>query len=370
MRTAAGRLAWLAFLSAVVGCASSQRSADMSIGETLDVEKPDFAVEEPSRRTSEPPPEDIIVQHAAPISGYRNQDEQGFEEESLMTHLAAADVICFGERHDVPADHYAQLEMVHAFLDRRQIRGFELGLGLEMVRSQYQPVLDDFIAGEISEDELEQDTRWAQQWGFPIQFYRPQMREILVQGGELLALGVPRDITRKVAKKGLSGLNENDRLMLPDLDLDVKRHRRLFGKMMQGHPGMKSEGALENYYLAQVIWDEAMAAKAAAWATRKLPGRKLLIFAGAAHCHPSAIPERISKRGPISAVSVLPVASDELRDASRQGEPPAPRQGDSPGNTGAAPPEAGNAADNIRKNELDSREMMINDYHYLLILED
>lgn len=66
-------------------------------------------------------------------------------------------------------------------------------------------------------------------------------------------------------------------------------------------------GAAENYYAAQLIWDEQMAEVSAHWLGERAPGRKLLIFAGGAHCHRSAIPARIARRTEVTVVSVLPV---------------------------------------------------------------
>src|SRR5690606_15958860 len=119
---------------------------------------------------------------------------------------------------------------------------------------------------------------------------------------------------------GMAGLTDNDRRAIPTLDLEDKLHRELFERMMKDHPDLTAE-ELDNYYLAQVIWDESMAARAADWVKQQLPGRKLVIFAGAAHCHPHAIPLRIKKRGPLRVVSVLPADKSELPHESSASTP-------------------------------------------------
>lgn len=365
MQNTTRRLLSCALLPLSLGCAGARRESEQPIGRSVDPpaalapgETDPSAVQE----RGPAPPEDILAQHAAPIRGRRNVDARDFEYESLMTHLAEADVICFGERHDDPSDHFAELMMTHSLLERRTIRGFELGLGLEMVRTFNQPALDQFLAGQLDEDELVLQTNWDREWGFPIQYYRPQMREVLVQGGSLRALGVPREVTRKVAEKGLAGLDDNERRALPQLATDDTRHRSLFDAMMQEHPGAEG-AALDRYYLAQVIWDESMAALASAWVEQVQPGRKLLIFAGAAHCHPSGIPSRIKKRGSASVVSVLPIAPNELpaqvpRPSAEPAEPPPASAPGSGTDVPAAPP--GEAAS--------AREMLVADYDYLLVV--
>ena len=84
--------------------------------------------------------------------------------------------------------------------------------------------------------------------------------------------------------------------------------------MMGGHPGGDSQEQaqmLERYYAAQVIWDEAMAELSADWLSQRAPVRKLVVFAGKAHCAYSAIPARAERRGDFVAVSVLPVSGGE-----------------------------------------------------------
>jgi hypothetical protein len=92
---------------------------------------------------------------------------------------------------------------------------------------------------------------------------------------------------------------------------------------MAGHPvtgdSAKHADTAEHLYQAQVVWDEAMAARAWEFLRLRAPARKLVIFAGVAHCHRSAIPGRLAKRGAARVVSVLPVqpATDQGSPAAR-----------------------------------------------------
>lgn len=258
-----------------------------------------------SEEEVEAPSEDVVLQAARPFSGYRPVDEKKFDEESLLTFLASADAVCVGERHDQPLDHYAQLRIVQGFAERRALRGFELGVGLEMVRQADQPALDAYLEGRLDDEEFEQAANWSAEWGFPIQYYRPTLQVVRDERAGLVALGVARPLTREVAENGVDALPEQRRRQVPELDHGSKEHRQLFESLMSGHP--MPAGKLDNYYEAQLIWDEKMAEEAGHWLIARQPGRKLVILAGTAHCHRSAIPARLSRRTGLTVVSILPV---------------------------------------------------------------
>jgi uncharacterized iron-regulated protein len=78
--------------------------------------------------------------------------------------------------------------------------------------------------------------------------------------------------------------------------------------MMADHP--QSEGmSLDNFYAAQVVWDETMANNAANWVADRAPSRQLVVLAGSAHCRQEAIPDRIARRQPLRVTNVRLSAS-------------------------------------------------------------
>jgi len=312
----------LAAIGLLTACAGSSQEGETPVGRTVDNEREAAEAKATGAAPADGPvaaavPDDIVARQAADLSGYRTGDGTALGFDTMMTHLASADAICIGERHDDAGDHFAQLRMVEALLDRRALRGFELGIGLEMVRQPYQPVLQRYIEGGVSDATLVGELNFDSEWGFSFSYYQPIFRQALVRFGSLVAFGVPKDVTREVAEKGLEGINPNQRRSLPELDLDVPGHRAVFDSMMTLHPGTEQSDVLDRYYQAQVVWDESMAARAAAWLSQRYPGRKLVILAGAAHCHPSAIPARIRRRAAFTVVSVLPRAKSDGADPAR-----------------------------------------------------
>lgn len=233
-------------------------------------------------------------------------------DDALLDALAGARAVCIGETHSNPHHHWLQLRLVDALSRRAAADGRELALGMEMFQLPFQHVLDDYASGAIGEPALLGRAQWHKRWGYDFGLYRPIIAVAREHGAVLLALNAAKEITRTIGREGIDALTDDQRSQLPaDIVLDDADHRAWFDEIMQGHPGEEG-GAMpvnDNIYTAQVVWDETMAATAAAW----LDGgaeRQIIILAGHGHCHDSAIVGRIKRRGHDAVVSVHPVIDD------------------------------------------------------------
>lgn len=297
----APRLPFLA-LALFVGACHSGTKAESPVGASNEEGELEPQLDEvPAAHTEVSPT--VVRDAARPFSGYRAADGLALGDEELLTYLASADALCIGERHDNALDHYGQLRTIEGFLERRPMRGFELGLGLEMVANPEQSTLNSLMRGTIESDDLPGLLSWPQTWGFPYEYYAPQVNAAYGSGSDLLALGVERRITRKIAEGGLSALDQEDLQGIPELDEEIPGHRELFTQLMEGHP--VGSGDLDNYYTAQLVWDESMAERSAQWLEDRRPGRKLIILAGTAHCHRSAVVARLSQRTGLAVTNLL-----------------------------------------------------------------
>ena len=96
------------------------------------------------------------------------------------------------------------------------------------------------------------------------------------------------------------------------MNFDDAAHRAEFDRLMAEHPhGAASAFEIENFYAAQVVWDETMADNAARWVAAHAPLRQLVILAGSAHCRQEAIPARIARRQPLRVASIRLGADDD-----------------------------------------------------------
>ena len=251
-------------------------------------------------------PDDIVARSAQAFRGQRNSDGQTIEQAQLFDELSHFDVVCLGEAHDEARDHFAELAITEGLERRARISGRSLGVGFEMFQAPYGQALYAYGLGHLNDAGLRKRTHYEDRWGYPYAYYRPLLSFGRAYGLPLKALNAPRELTHAVAKSGLSQLSPRLRRQLPaELNLNDAQHRAEFDKAMAGHPHDAEGGVdLDNFYAAQVVWDETMADNAARWVAARAPLRQLVVLAGSAHCRREAIPARIERREALRVVSV------------------------------------------------------------------
>jgi uncharacterized iron-regulated protein len=248
-------------------------------------------------------PDDVVARAAQSFHAQRNADGQELNQNELFDELSKFDVVCLGEAHDAPRDHFAELAITEAVAQRAQFSGRALGVGFEMFQAPFGPALHAYGVGHLDDAGLRKRTHYDERWGFAYAYYQPILAFGRARGLPLKALNATRELTHAVAEKGLAGLTKKERRQLPDLDLDDTAHRAAFDRLMAGHP--HGEGMdLDNFYAAQVVWDETMADNAARWVAERAPSRQLVVLAGSAHCAREAIPARIERREALRVTSV------------------------------------------------------------------
>lgn len=231
-------------------------------------------------------------------------------QETILAALADRDVVYLGETHDSAADHQAQLEIVQDLGEQGDI-----AIALEMFQRPFQPVLDAYLAGELSEDELIAQSEYETRWGFDWEFYAPILRYAKANQIPLIALNTPAEITRQVAREGLASLNGEDFRFIPpvaEIDLSNASYRALIQAVFDAHGGHGNSDGFENFFAAQVLWDETMAEGV----VRQLeaePDRQVIVLVGEAHVgYGYGIPDRVRRRLPaVKQASVAFVGANE-----------------------------------------------------------
>ena len=121
-----------------------------------------------------------------------------------------------GEHHNSVPDHKLQVNLLRELYQRRQSdRGNnpKLAVGLEQVQVQFQSVLDQYIQGDISLDEMRQGVEWDSRWTWPFEGYAPVFETASELRIPLVALNVNSEDMNLVEKGGFPGLGR-DRLKL------------------------------------------------------------------------------------------------------------------------------------------------------------
>lgn len=238
------------------------------------------------------------------------------DEGALVRKLAPARVVYVAERHDRPPDHAVQLFVLTSLyrLDP------SVALGVEMLPRTKQRFIDAYLRGDLDEAGFLAHVDWEETWGFDFALYRPLFEFAKFHDIPIVALNARKEITRAVARDGLDELDAELARELPELDLDHAEHRayvrEAFGLTDDGgdevHPGF----VFENFYEAQVIWDETMAETVAQTMTSSTAPKRMVVIAGSGHIeYRFGIPERAARRGVEPFRTVLPIVWDDLDDA-------------------------------------------------------
>lgn len=256
-------------------------------------------------------PENIVAESARPMHALVDGGQR-LNEPELWERLASSRAICFGEKHDSPEHHFAQRRALEELATRSAAAQRPLAVGFEMFQRPFQPALTGFVAGTLPEAQFLTDSEYRERWGFDFALYRPLLLTAREFSLEALALNAPKELTRKIGRGGLAALDASEAKQLPELDLGNAAHKAYFDAAMGDHPMPADGPSLENMYAAQVVWDETMADAAASWLARSGETSQLIVFAGAGHCHRSAVPARISRRVNVPVLSVTPVLQSQL----------------------------------------------------------
>ncbi|WP_068512056.1 ChaN family lipoprotein [Caldimicrobium thiodismutans] len=199
--------------------------------------------------------------------------------------------LLIGETHDRYEHHRFQLEVIkglhHYFKD--------LTIGLEMVQSPFQKHLDDFVEGRISEKELLERIEYYDRWRFDYRLYRDIFLYAREHKLKLLALDVPQEIVKKVAKTGFSDLTEEEKKYLPEMDLYNPAYKDFLKGIFESHRFDNSTN-FESFYQAQLLRDEAMAERIFEY-LKKNPERKIIVITGKGHLqYYYGIPHALKRR--------------------------------------------------------------------------
>ena len=253
--------------------------------------------------------ESIVRSQAAPRTLVDAATGKSIEAETFLSALRTKKVVYIGERHDQPGDHGVQ----YAILRQLHREEASLAIGMEMFQTPFQEPLDQWSAGLIDETVLRRETQYDERWGFDFSMYRPILEYARNRGIEVVALNAPREVAYAVARDGLDSLSAEQASALPDLDFANEQHRALFDAEFDETEHAVGD-AVDQYYEAQVVWDETMGSRVAETLGRADGPAKMIVLAGRVHVkHGLGVPDRAAKRGAVPYAVVLPVTDKELK---------------------------------------------------------
>jgi hypothetical protein len=129
------------------------------------------------------------------------EDGKKVKYEKMLEAAEEADIVLFGEYHTNPISHWLQLELT---TDLFEAKGDALILGAEMFEADNQLIMNEYLAGQITETKFEDEARL---WKNYMSDYKPLV--LIARENELtfVATNIPRRYANMVFKKGLVSLD-------------------------------------------------------------------------------------------------------------------------------------------------------------------
>ena len=275
-------------------------------------------------------PRPVVVTEPISVPGVRVVDvssKQDVDFAALVQRAGEADVVFFGENHDDPETHRVEFGL----LDAISRTGRPIILSLEMFERDAQPLLNEYLAGRISEADFLAKSR---PWDRYVTDYRPMVELAKAKGWPVIASNIPRPMASAVGRKALAALDTLTPLERAWAARDIKcpedAYRARFMETMRGHsPGSAAPQAgdtlptavANRFYLAQCIKDETMAESIVEARNGRPPDAIVVHYDGAFHSdyHQGTV-DRVKRRAPnlrlmvVTAVPVLDPSAATLTD--------------------------------------------------------
>jgi hypothetical protein len=175
----------------------------------------------------------LTVSASAQKPAYKlfREDGKKVKYEKMMEAAAGADIVLFGEYHTNPISHWLQLELTN---DLFEARGSELILAAEMFETDNQLIMDEYLAGQISEKKFEEEARL---WKNYTTDYKPLVLIAKENDLTFVASNIPRRYANMVFKKGvlsLDSLSDEAKSYIAPLPLEYDTSLNCYKQMMGG----------------------------------------------------------------------------------------------------------------------------------------
>ena len=231
---------------------------------------------------------------------------------AVLDAMAQQDVVLLGETHDDADHHRWQAQTLAALHARRP----DMVIGFEMFPRRVQPVLDRWVAGELTTREFLDQSEWDKNWNMPAGLYLPLFEFARINRIPMLALNIERTLSRKISEKGWDAVPAAEREGLARPAPPAEAYREHLFAVYQEHPAprakggkpQKSDSAFRFFVESQIAWDRAMAE---ALARRAGAGKPLAVgVMGSGHIRfGHGVPHQLRDLGVKNVGALLPFSA-------------------------------------------------------------
>lgn len=247
-----------------------------------------------------------VIPDAAKLSPSIKQiDAKKFVKQSIFQNRKKQQggVVWLGEHHNSQKDHLLQAYFIENLYKQRGNKQ-KMSIGLEQIQIQFQPVLDAFVDGKITEEEMLEQCQWSTRWTWPYENYRPVFQLARDLKIPLIALNVNSEDLAKVEVDGLQGLPistmkkyiKNPILFsnfvsstafkaysayVIEPSYDLHKEMGILRTTIAGQQ-LEEDMTFRNFLSGRILWDESMAGNAYQW-TKENEGGLMIGLIGADH---------------------------------------------------------------------------------------
>ena len=252
------------------------------------------------------------------------------EIEAALDAIGDARFIAIGERHDNPAHHAVQAEIVLALQPA--------GIAFEMIPQAGEKTVNRLRREGASRDQLAAALDWAESGWPDFAFYAPIMEaapDAYIAGG-----GLSRKSLSAIYAKGAPGLGEEMTARYGlDEPLAADVEAAMLNEQYEAHCGLLDRAKLSPMVAVQRAWD---AAYAEAWRRAGLHGEgPVVLICGNAHA-------RLGSGAPAYLAKAMPEATIASIGQIEDGDDPA-QDGFYTATIRSTPPERGDPCEQMRK---------------------
>lgn len=251
-----------------------------------------------------------FVAQAVDKPAYTLFDKEGkkITYNTLIDALSVYDAVFLGEMHNCPITHWLEFEVIRSLYGLHRDK---LTIGAEMLESDNQLILDEYMSGTITSDRFEAEARL---WPNHSTDYEPVVYFAKEHSIPFVATNVPRRYANSVKNKGFEVLNtlsnEAKRYIAPlpiPFEYDEKESQSAFGMMHM--MGRKSPEEIRRFAEAQAVKDATMG-----WFIAQNLRHKFVHLNGSYHTERKGgiIPYLLRYRPNTSIVTVLFVRQENI----------------------------------------------------------
>src|SRR5215813_12088578 len=138
---------------------------------------------------------------------------RSLDRAALVNELVATNaIVLLGESHTDVDHHRWQLHTLAAL----HATGGRIVIGFEAFPRRLQSVLDDWVAGKLTDEAFLKAAEWRQVWGYDAALYMPLFQFARLNRIPMIALNVERKLVARVGEQGWEGVPAPEREGLSD----------------------------------------------------------------------------------------------------------------------------------------------------------